>query len=311
MVDLIVNRSARLYARDPRLLDRVLSVARHRADVVVTSSLAELGEVCRAIAARGSSLVLLAGGDGTLMAGVSALADAFGPEALPPIGPVPGGTAGTVARNWGIVGDPARYLQRLLAQPRTRHDRPSLRIVSQHGASPPQRRIGFIVGTGLVASFFRLYYDEGAPGYAGSARLVARIFAESFVGGPLARRVLTPMPLRLEVDGTLEPPEAWSLVCCAVVRNLGIHMLVTYRAGEDPDRPHLVATPMSPRQLGPRAPLVLAGKPIGGRDGVDRLVRSFTLRFDGEGSYVLDGELFPATTVEVSAGPQLEVVSCP
>src|SRR5262249_41244000 len=142
-----------------------------------------------------------------------------------------------------------------------------------------------------------------------AARIVARVFAESFVGGPYARRVLDPLACTITVDGRELAPKAWSLVCASVVKNLGIHMIVTYRAGEDPDRPHLVASALAPRSRGPRPPLVLAGRRIGGRDHFDGLVRAFTLRFPAEGPYVLDGDVLRAEEVRVSAGPRVGVVA--
>ena len=174
-----------------------------------------------------------------------------------------------------------------------------------------QERIGFIFGTGLVARFFEIYYADGARGYPGAARIVARIFAESFYGGAYARRVLDPLPCTIEVEGRRLDPEAWSLVCSSVVPDLGIHMRVTYRAGEDLDRPHLVASPLPSRSLGPRAPLVLAGKRIGGEGHFDDLVRDFTVRFDrdGGGPYVLDGDMLRAPAVLVSAGPRIDVLA--
>ncbi len=62
-------------------------------------------------------------------------------------------------------------------------------------------RIGFIFGTGLVARFFERYYESGAGGYAAAARIVARIFAGSFVADAYSRSVLEPLPCRLLVDG--------------------------------------------------------------------------------------------------------------
>lgn len=307
-IDLIVNPRARLYQRDPSLLERVSAAARGSAELHVTESLAELEQTARRIAERGSDLILISGGDGTLMATVSALHAAYGARPLPPLTPIPGGTAGTVARNWKLYGDPERCVRRMLLGPTRVATRPSLALRIHDAGSAPLERVGFIFGTGLVAKFFQLYYERGAPGYAGSALLVSQIFAESFVGGPMARRVLEPLPCRLEVDGWCAEPAAWSLICSAVVRNLGIHMLVTHRGGEDVTRPHLVATPMSPRQLGPRAFHVLRGKPLGGPHHVDRLARSFTVRFDDSGPFVLDGELMQASAIEVRAGPRLRVM---
>jgi hypothetical protein len=89
-------------------------------------------------------------------------------------------------------------------------------------------------------------------------------------------------------------------------------MLVTYRAGEDAARPHLVASPLSSRQLGPRAPLVLAGQRIGGPGHFDDLVRELVVRFpNGLGPYVLDGDVLRASEVKVGGGPVIRVVAPP
>lgn len=305
-IDLVINRTARRYARRPALLDDVHAIAKGACQVHVSTSLTELDDICAELGARGSDLVLFSGGDGTLMAGASALVRHF---AQPPaLAPIPAGTACTVARNWGLYGETRTCLRRMLNGPRRLIARPSLAVTStEDGIRCP--RIGFIVGSGLVAKFFSIYEERGAPGYLGAAMLVARIFAESLVGGPMARRVLEPLSCTLVVNGRELLPPAWSLICSAVVPNLGIHMLLTHRAGEDPLRPHLVATPMPPGKLGPRAPWVLAGQSIGGPDLVDELVDGFELRFAGHGPWVLDGELLQASQVSVRAGPLLTVAT--
>jgi diacylglycerol kinase family enzyme len=308
-MDVIVNTTAHRFAARPELLDQVRRVVGHRARLHATSTLAELEQAAARIAAEGSALVALTGGDGTFMAGLTALARAFGERPLPKIALIAGGTVATVARNWSPRAEPAALIDRVLTEgPGVRTTtRPTLRVVGDGGASGD--RLGFIFGTGLVAAFFDLYYAAGGRGYGAAARIVARIFAESFVGGAYARRVLEPLACSLEADGELLAPRAWSLVCASVVPNLGLHMLVNYRAGEDLARPHLVASALGPRSLGPRMPLVLAGKSIGGGDHFDGLVRSFTVRFGADaGPYVLDGEVLRAREVEVRAGPPIRVV---
>ena len=254
------------------------------------------------------------------MAGVTELARAFGEDRLPAIGLLPGGTVATVARNWGMRGDPAELLSRALDTEIKTTPRPSLRVRGTR-ASGVEERLGFIFGTGLVASFFELYYRDGARGNGAAARLVARIFVESFYGGPVAKKVLTPLPCRLTVDGNALAPNAWSLLCASVVRDLGIHMLVTYRAGEDPERVHLVDSALPPGKLGKRAPRVHAGKRIGGANHIDDLIRVFTVSYEQhpptngaggeprEGPYVLDGDMLHAASVDVSPGPTLRVVT--
>jgi diacylglycerol kinase family enzyme len=308
--DVIVNRNARRLASGA-LRDAIVdTAAREGALVHETRTIAELDDAARAIAARGSRGVVLAGGDGTYMAGVTALARAMG-DALPPIGLAPGGTVATVARNWGMRGDArsgALAVVRAVARGAGTVERPTLRVRDEGG-----ERIGFIFGAGLVSNFFDAYYAAPEQGSAAAAKIVARIFGGVFVGGALATRVLTPTPARLDVDGALQAPHAWSLVAASVVRDLGIGMRLTYRAGERLDRFHAIASALGPRALGPQMPRVLAGRPLQGEHHVDTLAADLHLRFGADaptlGSYILDGDPIPAHEARITAGPVIRVVN--
>lgn len=303
-IAIVVNQSARALSRRPELADRIADLAAGRADCFHTRTLEDLAAAARRIAELGHARVVLAGGDGSLMAGVSALAQAFGERPLPELVLAPGGTVATVAKNFGQrAGLLATVRAALDGAGGNLRERPTLRVEFDE-----TERIGFIFGTGLVARFFEKYYASGAGGYAAAARIVARVFVGSFRSDAYAKSVLDPMPCRLEVDGRVLAPAAFSLVCCSVVRDLGLHLLVTHRAGEDPARPHLVASPLSTRELGPQAPRVLAGKPLAGGDNFDDLVERFTLRFPTEsGPWVLDGDVFRSRAVSVSAGPRIRL----
>lgn len=309
-VDVIVNRLARHLRRDDGLAQVFARVAAEAgATLHETRSLAELEEVARRLAERGADCVVLAGGDGSCMAGTSALARAFG-ERMPRVAFAPGGTAGTVARNWGYRGPMAAYARRIVLAARagagTLTPRPTLRVRDDAGRDA----VGFIFGAGLVASFFDAYYARPLQGYAGAAAIVARVFAGSFVGGQLAHRVLAPVAAELSLDGHACVPRSFSLVAASVVKNLGLHMILLHRAAEDPARVHVVASSLGAATLGPQLPLVLAGRPLLGRDHIDALARDIRLRFTaGPGACVLDGEVFHAAEVRVTNGPVLEYLS--
>ncbi len=305
---MIVNRLARYLAADDGLVQVYARACREAgATIHETRSGAELDAVCQHLAARGTDCVVLAGGDGSYMAGTSALVRSFG-ERLPTLAFAPGGTASTVARNWGFHGRREDYARRLVAaaaEGGTVTARPTLRLLDDTG----REAVGFIFGAGLVASFFEAYYASPVQGYAGAAILVARIFAGSFVGGDLARRVLEPVAMSLAIDGETCGARAFSLVAASVVHDLGLHMILLHRAAEDhPGRVHVVASPLGARALGPQLPRVLSGRPLRGEGHVDALARELVLRFPEPrlvGSYVLDGELLRAREVRVSAGPTI------
>lgn len=289
-------------------------LARGRATVHETGHVEEVAGVVERLLEGEVGLLVLAGGDGTFMSGVTAIDRAVrrargesGTRGIPRVGLLPLGTVGTIARNLGERGEPLALLKRWLDAPEDVHaiPRPTLRV-STPGA---EDRVGFIFGTGLVARFFEVYEAGGAQGIPLAGKIVARVFAESFTGGPLAKQILTPMPCELWVDGELQPNKGLSLLCAAVVRDLGLGMKVCYRAGEEPDRVHLVASSLAPHRLGPRAPYVLMGRSIGGDQHVDRLVRDFEVRFpDATGPYVLDGDMFRAKSAFVRAGPIVPII---
>jgi diacylglycerol kinase (ATP) len=314
-VVVVVNRRARLLASDGPLL-AALRRPREGVRVLETTSLPELDQAAQEITREAAEVVVLAGGDGSYMAGVTALARASGGADLPLLALSPGGTASTVARNWGFRGgrffdregrDAAAYAGRLVdAAARgeaERIGRPTLRVTDASGSA----RVGFIVGAGLVSRFFEIYEREGARGERGAAAIVARIFASSLVGGALARRVLEPVPCSIEVDGRAASFRRASLACASVVRDLGLGMRLPYRAGERLDRFHFVATPLGPGALGPQMPLVLAGRPLLG-DRVDALAGRVVVRFEGGGAYVLDGELIHAEELVIESGPTVRVL---
>jgi diacylglycerol kinase (ATP) len=309
MLDLVLNTNARLLRTRPELVEEIRRLSAGRAGVFVTKNLEELERAALAIAERPAKgrQIVLCGGDGTLMAGVTALERSFNGTPLPDLVLAPAGTVATVARNWGQTRGVLETVRRALAgELGPAALRPTLRVSELGGPA----RIGFTFGTGLVARFFDRYYSAGAGGYRTAARIVARVFVGSFVSDDYSRSVLDPIPCALSVDGVERPAPAYSLIVASVIRDVGLHLLVTHRGGEDPERPHLVAAPLSPRELGPQAPRVFLGRSLKGEGCFDGLVRSFSVRFSADnGPYVLDGDVFHAREVEVRAGPRIRVIT--
>lgn len=286
----------------------------------MTTSLAELADVAHELASDvDSGDVVLAGGDGAHMAGVTALARAFGPHRLPRIGLAPGGTVNTVLRNWSPYRgtDPLGYTTALLRAMSSRSAvtmaRPTLRIREpDRGDDGTGDKVGFIFGAGLVSRFFEVYERDGARGYAAAATIVAKIFRGSLRLGTehraLARAVLDPEPCEVHFGTSRAPFDAVSLCAASVVRDLGLHMHLLYRAGTEHDVFHAVATPLGPSLLGPQLPRVLLGQPLVG-PRVDTMTDRLALRFGVRGAYVLDGDLFRADEVVVTPGPTLAIAA--
>lgn len=317
----VVNAHARRFVENRSLLldlDRLLD---RRAHLRVTRSRAELRAAAADARAMNARVVVFCGGDGSYGAGATAVAEAFAGSELPSLALAPGGTVGTVARSLGVAakGPPlagiARVVHAAVSGTCATITTPTLSIEFDG-----QRRVGFIFGTGLVASFFELYdpraadandAPSGGAGNLAAAKIVARVFAESFVSGPVARQVLEPMPCTVRVEGTELPWPGSSLVVASVLRDLGLGMRVTHRGAEDVERPHVVVSGLPPRALGPRLPRVLRGVPIGdpGEPHFDGLAGELSVSFPGKsGSFVIDGDLRRAASVTVTAGPVLRIL---
>lgn len=308
-IHVVVNRHASKVAGDPSMIRRIESICEGAATLHVTASLRDLASACECAARDETELIVLCGGDGSAMAGTTAIHAAWGAHPLPAVVLASGGSSCTVARNWGRLLSPPNHVAETIARANagklTTRPRPTLLVRQSDGTE----RIGYIFGTGLVASFFRRFYARGGGGYREASWMIGRIVLGSFVGGALARQVLSPMPCRLKVEGWEHPASAFTLIVCAVVPDLGLRLRVTHRAAEDPMRPHLVASNLGLTECGLQYARVLRGRPLMHGRTVDRLARNFRVCFAGQGAYVLDGDLFESDWVEVRAGPMIRVGS--
>ena len=308
MPHVVLNPNARQLQRHPGLVRELSFLTRGRGRVWVTRNLDELAVAARSIA-RAPDRVALCGGDGTFMAGVTALVRATSGQ-VPPLALIPAGTVATVARQWGAAGELTASVDRFLrlgpVVPTEEHG--TLRV-SADGVA----RYGFTFGTGLVASFFRRYEAAGAGGLPAAALIFARVFFGSLVDDGYSRQILDPLPCRLHVEQETLEPRSYSLIVSSVLTSVGLGLKVTYRASEELERPHLVASSLPARRLGPQAFRVLRGRGLADDSGFDDLVKSFSVSFPaGEsGPYVFDGDLFQARQIQVSAGPRIAVVTVP
>ena len=308
-VDVIVNRSTHRLATNTALCRALLAAAaRGKARVHETQTLQDLERVAGEIAARSTEGVVLAGGDGSHMAGVTALSRAFS-GALPPVALAPCGTVCTVARNFGLRGGARASTERIVQAACSGAARIERRMTLRVRDGAGGERVGFIFGAGLVARFFEVYDAAPKQGLAAAAVVAARAFAGSFVGSPFARRILDPTRCVVSVDGVAHAGDQWSLLLASVVRDVGLHLLATYRAGEAIDRFHVVASGLPARALGPQLPRVLAGRALRGEPRIDTLARSLHLSHRTPlGAYVLDGDVFHARDVLVETGPLLRLI---
>jgi diacylglycerol kinase family enzyme len=303
---LIINLHAGGFREDVGLSARIERLASGRARIWAPDGRDDLNRACTEIAARGPDRVVLCGGDGTFAAAVTALWDAYGKRPLPHLVLAPAGTVCTIARPFVGRASPLRCVRSALESIAPRFvSQPTLRVTDGSG----RVFIGFTVGTGLVANFFAHYEASGNKGRGSAARVLLSVALGSVIASHFAGTILSPVPCEVAVDGTKLPESSFSLVVASVLRNLGLSMRVTYRAGEDPHRPHVVASSLGARRLGPRVWRALLGLPLGGPGGFDDLVTTLSVKFPADGPYVLDGDRLLSSEITVTAGPMLSIMT--
>lgn len=293
---------------------RMRALLERRARVRFTPTLEVLRDAAEEAVRAAEPVVVLAGGDGSYGPALTALEAAARGMALPTIALVPAGTACTVARNWGFDGgglasfgtrDAERHAEALLEAASRGNPRTTRRTALRVRVDDGEPFVAFAVAGGFVSRFFERYEAAGASGYRRAFALASRIVTSAVLGTPLAREILAPVGCRIEIDGISSPLWSASLFCVSAVADVGLGLRVTYRAGEAPDRVHVVATDRPPRALAAALPRVLSGTSIG---GVDALAARVSLTLDEVGTVVIDGDQRRARRVAIEPGPSFDLV---
>lgn len=286
----VVNPAAGRRRRERGGMKRLGQVVGARGTIAETPDLASMVASIAEARAAGVDTIAIHGGDGTNLHVLTAIANAWRGLPWPRIVLLAGGSVNTAARNLDADDDATRRLARLLATDAPGALRmPLLRV---------NGRVGFMFGSQVVARVLDAYY-AGRTGPTGCVLLAARIVSSAVVGGRFARSLLEPEPVELEVDGEPIGTLAVRGLMACVVPAPAVGLRITPRAGED-GAFHLVATEQSPERLVRELPRLWAGLPVRSM-AVDVLARHATLTFGRGGRYTLDGDLFAARKVQLSA----------
>jgi diacylglycerol kinase family enzyme len=300
MIGVIVNPNALGVKRRRGLLRRLEAIAGRHGEVVATRTPTDLREAMDRFAAAGVTTLATCGGDGTNLATITEMVRAF--PRLPTLAILRGGTVNTIAENLDLRGEPDAIFERLVAWAARGEEVPSRGqdLLSVNGL------YGFLFASLMGARFLEAYYGGPSPGPAWAGLLAARTIASSLVKGRFSQWLFSPVDLTLEVDG--KKPEHIRrprLLLASTVPDVGIGMKVTWQAGRQPGRFHLLATELSTTRMALQVHKVLAGKPLSGGPHLDVLAQRATIEFAQPQTYTLDGDLFRETRVEIAVGPRL------
>jgi len=306
-IGVVINPSAGGNRQSADRVDRLARVVGSAGWVRETRSLEHLPEIAEACRKSEVDVLAVCGGDGTYTRTLSALHEIYEDRPLPRFLPLRAGTMNTVAR---AVGAPAWQPERMLAQiveeyrqgqPLASMDHQLLRI--------NEKFLGFMVGAGVIVGFLEEYYGSTRTGPVGAAALLARLIASVVTGGTLVTKVFQWVDASMTCDEVAAPFQRFSVLYASSIEDIGLGFRPTYRARERQGRFHLFAGPLDARELVNNLGKIRRGVPTRSPQVHDVTPKRLQVRFDQLTSYMIDGEIMPATTeLIVETGPLLRVV---
>lgn len=280
---------------------------------IEAASLDDLSDGLRGACRAGASVVLVAGGDGSVREVLSRLPEIWEPP-LPGIGILPRGNTNLVARATGGLTAPDavdRVLHRLRSGPALdRRAHPVLHVAYPAGERPPLR--GFMMGWGAYAAGTRIAHEEMTT--RGPAQVVLAVLSvlRRATFGADGRAIRRGVPVAMGVDAAPGLRHARLLGLATAIEGPLILGLDPFW-GDGPGRIRWLDIAAPARRLLLAAPFLARGTPRRWMTGSGYASgRADRIELALDTPFVLDGELFPpgiAGPLTVTVEDRFEFVS--
>jgi diacylglycerol kinase family enzyme len=305
-IAVILNPKAAGDAYDAARIDRLRAIAGSRAVLFSIDEPERVHAVAEGIRERGAGVVAIIGGDGTVSSVLTALHRAYGRARWPHIAMLRGGTMNTVANAFGIPrGTPEDLLARLLHS--------AARPVWPRATLEVEGRVGFLFSAGALVGFLDTLYTHGqlGKGPVGAFSLLSMASLQALTGGPLFRKIDTPLTATLRVDDSEHPERRYMALAVGTVEQVGLGFRPFRLARECQDQFQIFAFHGSAQALVRELPKIYRGQPMTRGFGFDPLARKLEISTQtGEVAYALDGDVYKTTSpLYVGVGPKVEIVA--
>lgn len=317
-VRILINRCARAIRLErikPNVFQRFLS---NQVDMRITESVDDIDDAVRACWEDDVELVLLTTGDGGLHRFLSSFVNTYrslmradgSTKSLPLFATLRSGTANLMTGALGGRGKPARAIKRLFAlldRVRQREDLPRIRQKLLAVSDGIQQRFGFMTGSGGIYNFFLEYYQGTRYNLFKFVKIFGRSFLSLITGGGYLDHLLSGVNARLRLDETRAKLSHWKVLVVSAI-DARVVFFRAFRAGSQPDQLHLKGGNPSRLAIIRNLPNVLLNRAWKGKQLLDQIVRHVTFEGEREFGYTIDGELYRAQALEITAGPIVEFV---
>ncbi len=307
-IGVIVNAHASGNRRKPKRVTVFASIVGQDGFVVATETLEQLEAALVEFHERRIDILAVCGGDGSFYHAVSAAVGIWGEHDLPLLLPLRGGTINNLSRT---IGARRRRPESMLAhvvkdyrQGKT-HEVTERNLIKVNG-----RSYGYIVGTGLIVNFLRLYYSGNKPGPARAFGLVGMLILSNIFGTSLISGIVKPFEADITCDGERVPFRSFTLLLASSVAHIGLGVTPFYLSARKSGYFHVLAGPSTPMQLISRLWRFFRGFPANLDTLYDNMANHVRIEFATPQAFTLNGDLLdPVEVLELEAGPKACFIS--
>ncbi len=306
-IGVIHNPFAKGNLKRPWIVQKLQELVTDIGELWETRNIAELPKVAEDFLRHKLEILAINGGDGTLHLVLSAFIKVYGDQPLPKVISLRGGTMNTMTNSLKIKGRTLSILKQAVekyrqAEPMRELKQNLLKINDNYG---------FMGGGGMVANFLDEYYSVPHPTPWHALKLVARATASGLAGTEYARKLFRATPMRVTVDGRKLDPEEFTGFLGCTIEEVGLHFRPTFRANDQPNHFHFIATTIKPIWMAPRIPVFWFNRdwvhPKVQHSGVTKGVLVEPIK---PFRWTMDGEMYTADLpLHLSVGPTVSVLA--
>ncbi len=306
-IGVIINPHASGNRRHPGRVERFRRIVGNDGVVHATKDLTELDAALAALHERGIDILAVCGGDGSFYHVVSRALSLWGEASLPLLLPLRGGTINNLART---IGARRKRAESMLAhvvkdyrQGKT-HEVTRRDLIRINGD-----QYGYIVGTGLIVNFLRLYYSGRRPGPVRAFMLLVVLGLSHFFRTSLIKGVVKEFEADVVCDGERVPFREFTLLLASTVAHIGLGVKPFYLSARKLGFFHVLGGPATPGRLLVRLWRFFRGFPPRLDSLYDNMARRMRIEFAEPQPYTINGDILdPVSVLELEGGPRVSFI---
>lgn len=303
-IALIFNPNARKGRGGKKFLSDIKSVMDGRGEIIVTENVQDIPRAISRLKDIDFSVLGLYGGDGTAFHTLTNYIQQDGYRPLPQVLLLQGGTMNVVMAYFKSGVGPSEMFKKLLAKAQKGEPFETVPV----NLLRVNDNYGFTVGIAMPAKLVAAYQEGGDIGINKSFRVTARLIGSSLVEGEFARRLFTPIPAKLFVDGKEAPLKSFSAIIASTINNCGFGFHPFYRAEEKPGCFHLLATDEKPGRIVRHIASIRKAEAVKGLSLIDEVASQVRVELPEPGKVMMEGEFFEARDVVIRTGPRINLI---